>query len=266
MSYFLRNGKEVSPADVSNVKSIDRASARIWVNCHRCCGKGIIAHFMHVEGGICFACGNSRGRNKIVPCYSAAKLAKLVVSAEKREAKKAAKADAARLDSLNKAISLVGDNLWVDIKEFCLPLENEYGLNKYDALILELYSKACNGGLSEKAADLLVKVWGNKIKWADEKAEKDANAVDVPEGRYAVTGEVLSVKEYFGDYGTVYKMLVDCGEYRVFGSVPAAIRRVGPVAELEGRSVSFSAAFAPKEKGFGFFSRPSKAELLKEIV
>jgi hypothetical protein len=269
MEYFLRSGRAVKADELRDVVSADRASAKVWEACYRCCGDGYIPHFMHVANGICFACNNAKGRYKVEPCYSAEKLGKLEAAADKRAEKKAAKIEALRLDNLNKSIALVGDNLWVDIKAWRLPIASEelWGLTKNDRLIAELFDKASaavNGGLSEKAAALLVKVWENKLKWAAERAEKDANAVDVEEGRYEVEGKVLSVREYHSDFGTNFKMLVDCGDYRVFGSVPAAIRRAGLLEELPGKEVSFTGTFTAKETGFGFFSRPSKAEIKEE--
>lgn len=269
MDYFLRNGAAVKPEAVRNIKSEDRADARVWEPCGRCSGTGYV-WATHVEGGRCFACHTARGRHVIKPCYSAEKLAKLVATAEKKAAKKAAAEEAKKLARLNKAIALVGDNLWVDIKEFALPIStssNYWDLSKNDKLIVELYNDATGTrGLSEKAADLLVKVWGNKVKWAAERAERDANSADVEEGRYIVTGTILSTKVGESDFGTTYKMLVDCGDFRVFGSIPAAIRREHGLESLTGRTITFTGTFKAKEKGFGFFSRPSKAELATEEV
>ena len=269
MEYFLRSGTAVDPAAVRNIKSEDRADARVWEPCGRCSGTGYV-WATWVANGVCFACGGAKGRFKIKPCYSADKLAKLVAAADKKAAKKAAAAEAIKLERLNKSIALVGNDLWVEISAFAKPISDSsdyWDLSKNDRLIVDLYNDATGTkGLSEKAADLLVKVWGNKVKWAAERAEKDANAVDVEEGRYAVEGKVLSVKEYHGDFGTNYKMLVDCGDYRVFGSVPASIRRAGSLDELVGKEVSFTGTFTAKEKGFGFFSRPSKAELKEEVA
>jgi hypothetical protein len=268
MDYFLRNGRAVTPAELRTVKSADRADASIWAPCGRCGGSGYVyAHW--VEGGICFACRGGKGRHVIKPCYSAEKLDKLIATADKKAANKAAALEAKKLENLNKSIALVGDNLWTEIKEFALPIGDAYGwdLSRNDSLIVDLYHKATSsGGLSEKAADLLKKVWANKIKWAAEKAEKDATAVDVEEGRYEVTGKILSTKGGYNDYGPTYKMLVDCGDFRVFGSIPAATRRAHNWEELAGKDITFTGTFKAKETGFGFFSRPSKAEITEEVA
>jgi hypothetical protein len=51
-------------------------------------------------------------------------------------------------------------------------------------------------------------------------------------------------------------MVLDCGAYRVWGTVPSGL------AVGLGDRVRLTATVQPKEVGFGFYSRPSKAELL----
>lgn len=267
MKYFLRSGAPVDPSAIVEVVSADRAKAKVWVSCHRCCGSGHFNHWAHIMGGVCFACGGSKGRNVIKPCYSEEKLAKLVAAADKRAEKKAAAEDAKRAANRKLARDLVGGEVWDAIADWSGDKDMDGSLSRNDRLILDIFWKAANYPISEKAADLLAKAWGNKLKWAAEKEARDAAAVDVEEGRYAVSGKVITVKEYSGHYGINYKMLVDCGNFRVFGSIPKAlIREVGSPHDIAGKEVSFTGTFEPKEKGFGFFSRPSKAELVKEEV
>jgi len=288
MGYFLRDGRPVAdPMVLVEIKSVNEAKVRVWEDCNRCCGKGHIPYYSHIAGGVCFACGDSKGWWKLKPCYSAEKLAKLVAAADKKADEKAAKIAAKKAAALSASIAKVGADLWADIDGWVNGLglnanwDDAYdhnadvydGLNKWDRIIIDLHGKAgaaVDGGLSDKAADFLKSLWANKVKFAAEKAAKDAEAVDVPAGRYEVKGKVLSIKEYHGDYGVVFKMLVDCGDYRVFGSVPASIRKEALAEDcilqmaLVGKVVKFSGEFEPKEKGFGFFSRPSKAEMVKE--
>jgi hypothetical protein len=63
----------------------------------------------------------------------------------------------------------------------------------------------------------------------------------------------------FGYDRSVTKVLVDAGTYRVWGTLPSAI---GYAAK--GDRVKFTAKLEPKpgEVGFGFFSRPTKAEFV----
>ena len=81
-----------------------------------------------------------------------------------------------------------------------------------------------------------------------------------------MTGEILSTKWHDGSYGTTLKMTVrlDDGN-RVWGSVPAHIEEsVGMPSDLHGRKISFTATVTRSDRDphFGFFKRPSGAELV----
>ncbi len=102
-------------------------------------------------------------------------------------------------------------------------------------------------------------------------------------GRQEIEGEIVSVKwqentsgygGYYGPGGS-YKMLLalDSG-HRVYGTVPSALDDVYQAAWkdgateadlegfLKGRRVRLSATVRPKGNDFGYFSRPTKPELL----
>lgn len=92
------------------------------------------------------------------------------------------------------------------------------------------------------------------------RAEEAANAQPVPTGRVVVEGEILTVKEQLSDYGVTWKMLVrDDRGFRVWGTIPAALGDAD-----KGYRVRFTARLEPKagEETFGFFTRPTKAEIL----
>lgn len=72
-----------------------------------------------------------------------------------------------------------------------------------------------------------------------------------PEGRLTVDGLVLSIKEVETQFGWATKLLVDCGGFRLFGTLPSGLDAV------VGGSVRFVATVQPKEVGFGFYSRPT---------
>jgi len=95
---------------------------------------------------------------------------------------------------------------------------------------------------------------------AARKAEADA-ADPVPEGRIAITGEVLTVKVMETRFGLVQKMLVRAsdGGYKLWGSVPSSIADDVQV----GATVTFTATLqpSPDDAKFGFYSRPSKASI-----
>lgn len=102
-----------------------------------------------------------------------------------------------------------------------------------------------------------------QAQWDAEQAERDAKATDVPAGKHTVEGTILTVKTEdnpFG-YGCVVKMLVDCGTYRLWGTKPTSLDDA-----RRGFRVRFTANLEPRERGFGFFKRPTKAEIVPVTV
>jgi len=98
-----------------------------------------------------------------------------------------------------------------------------------------------------------VRAW---MKRQAEAQKPHVEAVMPPTGRIVLEGTVTSQKLVESDFGSVYKMVLDCGAYRVWGTVPSGL------AVGLGDRVRLTATVQPKEVGFGFYSRPSKAELL----
>ena len=121
------------------------------------------------------------------------------------------------------------------------------------------------GSISEKQQSflrsLLEKIAQRPAREAQRAAESEA-AAPCPTGRVVVEGEVLTVKAQDGyAYGsTVLKVLVkaDAG-WKVWGTLPASIE-----GAVRGSRVRFVAAVEPSndDPKFGFFKRPTKAELL----
>jgi hypothetical protein len=153
------------------------------------------------------------------------------------------------------------------------PKFKEYSREEVTAL--DIVSRLIKwGNISEKAQNYLG-VLLDKIERAPEiaaekaaaKALENANNKPVPvvEGRVTVTGEVLSLKEQESMYGIVTKMLVKNADgWKVWGTVPAAI-----MGEVErGSVVEFAAKVqkSDKDEFFGFFSRPSKAKVIKALA
>jgi hypothetical protein len=111
---------------------------------------------------------------------------------------------------------------------------------------------------------------------AAERTERDARQAElaasepVPTGKVTFTGEILSTRWQENDFGPggSLKMLVDCGAYRLWGTVPSGVfsalsaegggYSAEDVKNLKGRRVTITATVTPKpgELGFGFFSRP----------
>lgn len=95
-----------------------------------------------------------------------------------------------------------------------------------------------------------------------EKAEREAyeNAEPCPEGRVEITGTLLAVKNVPNAWGGALRCLVrDDRGFKVWGSLPYAIS----AAEI-GDRLTFAAAVTPADEDpkFGFFKRPTKAQLL----
>ena len=84
---------------------------------------------------------------------------------------------------------------------------------------------------------------------------------DAPEGRIVITGIVLAFKLQSSQFGDTPKMLVqDDRGFRVWGSVPKSLDD----AERENR-ITFTATVTASDRDakFGFFKRPTKAEILE---
>ncbi len=129
-----------------------------------------------------------------------------------------------------------------------------------DGFLEELADKVNDGKmLSERQLACVPRNRARYERRAAERAERDANATEVPAGRQEVTGVVLAVKTEDSPFGynrMVTKVLLDAGTYRIWGTLPAAIGYAD-----RGDRVKFTATLEPKagETGFGFFSRPAKA-------
>jgi hypothetical protein len=108
----------------------------------------------------------------------------------------------------------------------------------------------------------LSRLSGAVVRWLRQQMEAKTPAVEQvmpPEGRVNIEGTVLSVKAIETDFGTTTKMLVDVGAYRVWGTVPSSI------CPAIGWRVKFTAAITPREVGFGFYSRPTKAQSFEPV-
>lgn len=87
-----------------------------------------------------------------------------------------------------------------------------------------------------------------------------------PTGRGQITGECLSTKWKDSDYGPQLKMLVlDDRGFKVWGTVPGHLS--GDDGLQRGDRITFVAAVTQSDDDelFGFFKRPSKAEILGDV-
>ena len=109
------------------------------------------------------------------------------------------------------------------------------------------------------------------LRLAAERANADALG-PVEEGRRTIEGEVLGVKLRDTDFGATWKMRLKLEDgSTLYGTVPVALERkilegaeeYDDVEKLKGHKVRFSATVkAGRENGFGFYSRPTKAEFI----
>lgn len=134
------------------------------------------------------------------------------------------------------------------------------------------------GTLSDAQEELLYKLEKqNEAYKARKQADEERTWIPVPDGeRLQVEGTVLSTKLQDTMYGEILKMLVrvdtEEGSFKLWGSVPQALwyreYRDGSIehTDIKGKRVRFTAKLkrSDKDPEFGFFSRPTKAELVKE--
>jgi hypothetical protein len=220
--------------DFSRTKTIDGVEhvARV---CDRCGGTGYISTYTHVYGGVCFSCNGVRSTQWEPKADAEKRAARNAAARERREAKRVAERKAA-FDS------------WVVANpETVRALTGYEGRNEFVAEMAE--TVRAGRTLTDRQAESVT------TALAREEAEAAASE-EVPAGRQLVTGTVVSTKVVDSQYGSTLKMLVDCGAFRVFGTVP------GSIDPHRGDTVSFTATLSPaEEKGFGFYSRPTKAQV-----
>jgi hypothetical protein len=116
--------------------------------------------------------------------------------------------------------------------------------------------------VSEKQVAFVGRLVEKLTEKAEQLVEREAEAeqaAPVVPGRYVIEGEVVSTKWVDNDFGGSLKMLVkhDTG-WKVWGTVPSSID------PNKGDRVRFTAAVEPSndDKSFGFFKRPTKAEVI----
>jgi hypothetical protein len=232
---------EEAGIDAERVKTSKAGDPVVWSSCGRCGGAGYFNCFSHIHQGKCFACGGAKGR--YVPLQR-------VAASARKAAKAAAKAAIERHEAPRRAARAARAFLKAH-KGLAVALRTDSNIGRSFARQL-----ARKGFLSGRQVEVAHEV-AAKIAARAEIAE-----VEVPEGRQQVEGKVVSVKETVTQFGITDKMLVevmhDGCRFKVFGTVPRAISSVE-----RGDSVRFVATLQPKERGFGFFSRPSKAEVVE---
>jgi hypothetical protein len=233
---------------------------RIAAACCRCGGSGVYAHY-----GICFRCGGEGQEPNGQRVYGypvdwteaqveahQAKLAqKREASAERKAAKERAIWDTnletfpvlAEADALRHASVEAGE--------------------AFDGFVLDILFKAVKFPVTERQAAAVGKALERMAEREAQAAQEEAEARPVPTGRIVVEGEVLTTKWQDSSFGGTLKMLVKGEGWKVWGSVPSGLRGLE-----KGDKVRFTATVEASEDdpSFGFFKRPTKAEVLEEVA
>lgn len=232
---------EESGVDPEAVREI-RGEPCVWSACGRCGGSGYFEVFGHIDGGRCFACGGGKGSWKAIR-YLAAR-----ARAAKRElARREKAAHVAARDGARGARAFLANH-----EGLAATLRT---LRKTDLGRSFAFQLARKGSLSARQVKTAFRIAAEVVEKAQERL------VEVPTGRWTLEGEIVSVQERETFYGLALKMLVrvqiaDGSVFRVWGSVP---RDLWEKAEA-GRKVSFSAELEPRDHGFGWFKRPTRAQ------
>ncbi len=232
----------------------------IWVPCWKCSGRGYIRGYEFSDGARCWTCHTAAG--KFV------ELAKVVRNAKQRVARRAKAARVAELEAQRAAAGL--EAFRANHPTLAFLADDLTGVVVWDNgtpsihhILLDLSTKLRqSGSLSSKQIEMATRIQTEQAEREAERAAERAAAAPAPTGRVQITGEVLMVKAYDGEYGTTWKMLVkaDAG-YKVFVTIPRDL-------ELDdlprGARVQFTATLTPSEDDptFAKGKRPAKAEII----
>jgi hypothetical protein len=131
------------------------------------------------------------------------------------------------------------------------------------------------GNLSDKQRDAIVKAYDRDVnRVINEAAWALIPTVPVPTGKgLTITGKLVSRKWKETDFGSVEKCLVVVttpeGEYKVWGSIPAALYGTTEGLEVTGAvevgdTVTFRASVeaSSDDPSFGFYKRPTRASIV----
>lgn len=243
--------------------------APVWEQCWKCEGTGSVSWGMNVDGlvgnrlvpFVCFSCNGVGGKTisaktQVSRCRTERKNHQEAIRVREQAEKSQSERDA-------KLAAWIKDHK--DVMEALNTLQGLFPDNLRDSL-------SEYGSLTENQCTAILNA-----------ATEKAQAVEVPEGRGTVTGKIVSVKRtenFYGYSATVnYRAtIVDDRGFRVNGNLPSSlINDLYAMWEQEhttghsdrahwediakGVRVTFTATLEPKETGFAFFKRPTKASI-----
>ena len=222
-----------------------KKNGRVPRSCSRCGGGGYVP--IPVDGGRCWGCmGSGRGTPAkawaFPPDWTDDQCtAWLDDHNAKLEAKRAERKKAADEARESERLEVVAKNTKAaGVRALNFKTDNSF--------ILDIQAKAQKYLLSQKQVEALKKA----IQRERDKKKQAKHAIWPTQGRQEITGQVVSIKLKDGFYGPSFKMMIQCGGYRLYGTCPSALQDCGI-----GARVTFTATVEPKEAGFGFFSRPA---------
>jgi hypothetical protein len=145
-------------------------------------------------------------------------------------------------------------------------VEREAGEITNSFILDVLHKLDIYGDLSDKQVSAIVKSAARDREYkATPKVEQPKALVPDTDTRINIEGRVISTRWQESDFGSQLKGLVECetpeGFFRLWGTVPSSL---GGVSDLKGCRVRFSAKVqrSDKDDSFGFWSRPTKAEVV----
>lgn len=146
------------------------------------------------------------------------------------------------------------------IREWLLDSEDD------STYMTNLRTIAENNYYSDRSLGLMVSVpvsYERHLTKLEEKANEIVPTTPLVEGRIELVGKILNIKTVENAYGFALKMILQLADgNKVYGTLPKAL--ADDESCNRGSEVKFVAKVARSDddEHFGFFSRPSKAELL----
>lgn len=226
---------------MSTYFDFDAKGDMIPVCCGRCLGQRRIEGYRHVDGGRCFGCGGKG----ILKMISREEATKIQARRDRDRARRAAKRQAEAEARANAHQAMV--EAWRAENAEFVTLLTDYTGSDWKIL-----------GWREELVDANIIVPDWAIEEISEKIREEMAAVMPTDGRQQITATLISTKYVENRFGSTVKMLIQCEGYRLWGTRPESLRGVE-----RGDIITMTATVEGKEKGFGFFSRPTRAEIVE---